>query len=175
MLVVGAGNSTALDLELSIARAAEDSESNRLRFGGLEPLVGLMQDAPVNKLLSTLVGKMPDGTDLKTLVAAALANARTFGGEDYIGFHTMMAMMPGYEVSKELPTDKAALPILKVLYRNTNRIHDFGGGKNEVLHPITAATLPAGAVPAEAVRDAVHGKDINAAEKTFAARRRWNC
>jgi len=170
MLVAGVGYSTALDLGLSTAKAAEGSESNALTFGSLEPLVGLMQDTPVNKLLSTLVGKMHDGTDLKTLVAAAaLANARTFGGEDYIGFHTMMAMMPAYEMSKELPTDKAALPILKVLYRNTNRIHDFGGGKNEVLHPITAGTLPAGAVPGEAVRDAVHTKDISAAEKTFAA------
>ncbi|MFO0922727.1 MAG: hypothetical protein U0905_09600 [Pirellulales bacterium] len=33
------------------------------------------------------------GTILKTLVAAgALANARTFGGQDYIGFHTFMAL-----------------------------------------------------------------------------------
>ena len=170
MLVAGVGYSTALDLGLSTARAAEGSESNTLTFGSLEPLVGLMQDTPINKLLSTLVGKMHDGTDLKTLVAAAaLANARTFGGEDYIGFHTMMAMMPAYQMSQELPTDKQALPVLKVLYRNTNRIHDFGGRKNEVLHPITAGTLPAGAVPGDAVRDAVHGKDIDNAEKTFAA------
>ncbi|TXT36933.1 MAG: hypothetical protein FD138_831, partial [Planctomycetota bacterium] len=82
MLVAGVGYSTALDLGLSTARAAEGSDTNTLTFGGLEPLVGLMQDTPVNKLLSTLVAKMHDGTDLKTLVAAAaLANARTFGGE----------------------------------------------------------------------------------------------
>lgn len=169
MLVAGVGYSTALDLGLSTARAAEGAE-NVLTFGNLEPLVGLMQDTPTNKLLSALVEKMHNGTDLKTLVAAAaLANARTFGGEDYIGFHTMMAMMPAYEMSKELPTEKAALPILKVLYRNTNRIHDFGGRKNEVLHPIAAGTLPAGAVPGEAVRDAVRGKDVKVAEATFAA------
>lgn len=170
MLVAGVGYSTALDLGLSTARAAEGSEPNVLTFGSLEPLVGLMQDTPVNKLLSVLVGKMHDGTDLKTLVAAAaLANARTFGGEDYIGFHTMMAMMPAYQMSQELPTEKQALPVLKVLYRNTNRIHDFGGRKREVLHPITAGTLPAGVVPGDAVREAVHSKDIDNAEKTFAA------
>lgn len=170
MLVAGVGYSTALDLGLSTARAAEGSEANALTFGGLEPLVCLMQDTPVNKLLSALVEKMHNGTELKTLVAAAaLANARTFGGEDYIGFHTMMAMMPAYQMSQELPTEKQALPVLKVLYRNTNRIHDFGGRKNEVLHPLTAGTLPAGVVPGDAVRDAVHSKDIDNAEKTFAA------
>ena len=170
MLVAGVGYSTALDLGLSTVRAVEGSEANGLTFGGLEPLVGLMQDTPVNKLLSALVEKMHNGTDLKTLVAAAaLANARTFGGEDYIGFHTMMAMMPAYQMSQELPTEKKALPVLKVLYRNTNRIHDFGGRKKEVLHPITAGTLPAGVVPGDAVREAVHSKDIDNAEKTFAA------
>lgn len=170
MLVAGVGYSTALDLGLSTVRAAEGSEANALTFGSLEPLVGLMQDTPVNKLLSALVEKMHNGTELKTLVAAAaLANARTFGGEDYIGFHTMMAMMPAYEMSKELPTEKAALPVLKVLYRNTNRMHDFGGRKNEVLHPITAGTLPAGVVAGDAVRDAVRGKNVNEAEKVFAA------
>ncbi len=170
MLVAGVGYSTALDLGLSTVRAAEGSDANALVFGGLEPLVGLMQDTPVNKLLSVLVEKMHNGTELKTLVAAAaLANARTFGGEDYIGFHTMMAMMPAYQMSQELPTEKKALPVLKVLYRNTNRIHDFGGRSKEVLHPITAGTLAAGVVPGDAVRDAVHSKDIDNAEKTFAA------
>lgn len=170
MLVAGVGYSTALDLGLSTVRAAEGSDANALTFGAFEPLVGMMQDTPVNKLLSALVEKMHNGTELRTLVAAAaLANARTFGGEDYIGFHTMMAMMPAFEMSKELPTEKAALPILKVLYRNTNRIHEFGGRKNEVLHPIAAGTLPAGVVPGDAVRDAVRGKDVTVAEATFAA------
>jgi hypothetical protein len=170
MLVAGVGYSTALEMGLSSAHAVEGSEANGLTFGHLEPLVGLMQDTPTNKLLSTLVEQMRNGTELKTLVAAAaLANARTFGGEDYIGFHTMMAMMPAYQMSQELPTEKAALPVLKVLYRNTNRIHEFGGRKREVLHPITAGTLPTGVGPGEAVRDAVRGKDVKEAEKIFAA------
>lgn len=170
MLVAGVGYSTAIDLGLSTAKAAEDSDVKTLTFGNLEPLVGLMQDTPVNKLLSALVEKLHNGTDLRQLVAAAaLANARTFGGEDYIGFHTMMAMMPAYQMSQELPTEKKALPVLKVLYRNTNRIHEFGGRPKEVLHPITPGTLPTGVVPGEAVREAVRGKDVDNAEKTFAA------
>src|SRR5204863_6786841 len=40
--------------------------------------------------------------DLRQLVAAAaLANARTFGGEDYVGFHTMMALAPSLHRSEE--------------------------------------------------------------------------
>ena len=68
MLVAGVGYSTALDLGLSTARAAEGSEANALTFGSLEPLVGLMQDTPVNKLLSTLVEKLHSGTELRQLV-----------------------------------------------------------------------------------------------------------
>ena len=42
--------------------------------------------------------------ELRQLVAAgALANARTFGGEDYVGFHTMMALAPGFHIAQELP------------------------------------------------------------------------
>lgn len=168
MLVAGVGYHTALDMGLSSACAADVPES--LNFGTLEPLVGLMQDTPVNKLLPTLVEKLRSGTELRTLVAAAaLANARTFGGEDYIGFHTMMAMTPAYQMSQELPTEKQALPVLKVLYRNTNRIHEFGGRAKEVLHPVAAGSPSSGVVPGDAVRDAVRGKDVNVAEKTFAA------
>ena len=33
------------------------------------------------------------------MAAAALANARTFGGEDYVGFHTMMALAPAFHMA----------------------------------------------------------------------------
>ena len=170
MLVAGVGYSTALDLGLSTATVAEGAEANALTFGSLEPLVCLMQETPVNKFLSTLVEKLHNGTELRQLVAAAaLANARTFGGEDYIGFHTMMAMASAFQMASELPAEQQALPVLKVLYRNTNRIHEFGGRPKEVLHPVAAGSLPAGAAPGEAVREAVHGKDVDVAEQTFAA------
>jgi hypothetical protein len=40
------------------------------------------------------------------------------------------------------------LPVLKVLYRNANRIQQFGGRKAEVLHPVVAEAIPEGAVEA---------------------------
>ena len=55
----------------------------------------LMQETPVDRLLPALVGRLGAGAELRQLAAAAaLANARTFGGEDYVGFHTMMALAP---------------------------------------------------------------------------------
>src|SRR5437660_4587369 len=125
MLVATVGASLATDLGISSALA--DSPRQGLSFGALEPLVELMQESPVDRLLPALVTRINQGTDLRTMVAAAaLANARTFGGEDYIGFHTFMALVPAYEMSRELPTVRRALPIPKVLYRNTNQIQTLG-------------------------------------------------
>ena len=38
-----------------------------------------------------------------------------------------MALAPAYHMARELPEDRRALPVLKVLYRNTNRIQEHGG------------------------------------------------
>src|SRR6185295_20333307 len=104
-----------------------------------EPLVALMQDTQPAKLTSLLVERLKSGTDLRTLTAAgALANARTFGGEDYVGLHTFVALAPAYRMAKELPLNQQPLPVLKVLYRNANRIQEFGGRKSEVLHTVEA-------------------------------------
>ena len=144
--------------------------ASALAFGGLEPLVSLMQETPVRNLVPVLVEKLRAGTELKQLVAAAaLANARTFGGEDYVGFHTLMALAPAYHMARELPEDRRALPVLKVLYRNTNRIQEHGGRASEVLHTVKPGVLSAGHDSGEALRDAVRGKDMNEAERTFAA------
>jgi hypothetical protein len=54
-----------------------------LAFGPLEPLVAMIQETPTNRLLPGIVHKLQSGTELRrVLAAAALANARTFGGED---------------------------------------------------------------------------------------------
>src|SRR5204863_6948368 len=104
MLVASVGATMATDLGLSTA-LAEGNET--LTFGRLEPLVDMMQETPIDRLLPTLVDKINTGTDLRQLVAAgALANARTFGGEDYVGFHAFMALAPAYHMSHELPADK---------------------------------------------------------------------
>ena len=96
------------------------------------------------------------------VAAAALANARTFGGEDYVGFHTMMALAPALHIARELPAELQPLPVFKVLYRNTNRIQDQGGRKHEVLHAVKSSGHP---VSGEILREAVRSKDVNAAEE----------
>src|ERR1043166_6239929 len=102
MLVASVGYGVASELGFAPAFAADAGDA--LDFGPLERLVRLMQETPVNKLLPALTDKLNSGTELKQLVAAAaLANARTFGGEDYVGFHAFMALAPAYEMSKEMP------------------------------------------------------------------------
>src|SRR6266404_2743515 len=165
MLVATVGYKLASELGL----ASTLGEEPALTFGPLEPLVCLMQETPVNRLLPTLVEQLRSGTDLRRLTAAAaLANARTFGGEDYVGFHTMMALAPALHMAQELPTEWQPLPVFKVLYRNTNRIQERGGRKEEVLHAVKPGTLPEGKIGGELLRDAVRRKDVNAAEQTFA-------
>jgi hypothetical protein len=168
MLVASVGPALAAELGLAPGLAADGPE--RLTFGDREPLVSLLQDTPADKLLPVVVSKMKDGTDLRTLVAAAaLANARTFGGQDYDGYHAFMALAPSLHMAGELPEDRRALPVLKVLYRNTHRMQDKGGSKTEVLHPVAAAQLPKDQPAGEALRDATRKHDVNTAERTFAA------
>jgi hypothetical protein len=168
MLVASVGYGVASELGFAPAFAAE--ANNALDFGPLEQLVRLMQETPVNKLLPALSERLNSGTELKQLVAAAaLANARTFGGEDYVGYHTMMALSPALHMARELPTPLQPLPVFKVLYRNTNRMQEQGGRKNEVLHPIAPAKLSDGRPSPELLRETVHRKNIDEAEQTFAA------
>jgi hypothetical protein len=168
MLVATVGYGMASELGLAPAFAADAPEA--LTFGPLEPLVRFMQETPVNKLLPALADKLKSGADLRRLVAAAaLANARTFGGEDYVGFHTMMALAPSLHMAQELPDALQPLPVFKVLYRNTNRLQEKGGRKDEVLHPVKPITLSEGRLGGELLREAVHRKDVAEAEQTFAA------
>ena len=171
MLVATVGFEVATDLNLASvsASAGAEAEGGVLAFGSLEPLVALMQETPVNHLLPALTAKLRSGTELRQLVAAAaLANARTFGGEDYVGFHTMMALAPAYHMALELPKESQALPVFKVLYRNTNRIQEHGGRKDEVLHPVAPGSISSSRPGGEALRDAVRRKDVAEAERTFA-------
>jgi hypothetical protein len=171
MVVATVGSQMASGLGMAPCAAADAPDT--LTFGSLEPMVALIQETTPDKLMPILVDKLNSGTKIRELIAAgALANARSFGGEDYIGFHTMMAMMPAYHMANELPKDRAALPVLKVLYRNSSRIQATGGRKTEILHavPMTPATGP-GALPigAEALKDAVHKRDVSRADAILAA------
>ena len=168
MLMASVGTDLALDLGFGSLQATENPE--RLTFGDLEPLVDWMQETPPDKVLSQLAERWRKGTTLKELVAAAaLANVRTFGGEDYIGFHTMMALTPAYHMARELPSDKSPLPVFKVLYRNSNRIQAKGGRKNEVLHPVPAAFELDCRSVGDVLREDVRRQDLKSAEGTFAS------
>jgi hypothetical protein len=169
-VVASIGPALAADLGFSTAYAQTGAE--RLTFGNLEPLVSLMQETTAAQLMPQVVRRLAGGTPLRDIVAAAaLANARTFGGEDYVGFHTVMAMAPAYHMAQELPEANRALPILKVIYRNATRIQELGGPRGEVLRPVTAATLPAGRAAGEILRDTIRREtgNIAAAEQAFAA------
>jgi hypothetical protein len=165
VLVAGVG--TEIAKELGLASAFAEEGADLLSFGELEPLVCLMQETPANRIVHVLVEKLRGGEDLRRLTAAAaLANARTFGGEDYVGFHTMMALAPALHMAQELPSEQQPLPVLKVLYRNTNRIQEHGGRKDEVLHHVKASNSVA---TGERLREVARNKDVAAAEETFAA------
>ncbi|HXG46662.1 MAG TPA: hypothetical protein VNO52_03485 [Methylomirabilota bacterium] len=144
-----------LAVELGLATPLDESLPDALRFGDLEPLVSFMQETPVTRLQPALVEKLRAGVALDRLVAAAaLANARTFGGEDYTGYHTLMALGPALRMARCLPGPEQPLPVFKVLYRNTSRIQENGGRKAEVLRRVEPTATPASA-GLEVVRDAV--------------------
>jgi hypothetical protein len=170
MLMASVGATLAADLGLAPRALADAPTPGRLSFGSLEPLAGLLQETPAEKLLPILVNRLEDGTSLRDLVAAgALANARQFGGQDYVGWHTFMALAPAFEMSKELPESRRALPILKVLYRNAQAIQGRGGPKTEVLKPINPRDLPSGRPGSELLRQAIRDRDMAAADATFVA------
>ena len=167
MLVASLGSAAAL--ELGMAPCVAEEAIRRLTFGHLEPLVSLMQETPPEKLLPLLVAKLKSGSDLRTLVSsAALANARAFGGQDYTGYHTFMALMPAYRMAGELPAERQALPVLKVLYRNSSRIQEQQAGQRDALHHVHAAELIAPDHSGEMLRDAIRSADLESAEAQFA-------
>ena len=160
---VGAGIAS----ELKFSTALADEPTDALEFGALESLVRLMQETSPDRLLPTIVTKLRSGMDLRQLTAAAaLANARTFGGEDYVGYHTLMALSPAFHMAEELPVELRPLPILKVLLRNSSRIHEKGGRKAEVLKVVQPdGTKHTG----KEIRDFVRQEQMEAAEAGFAS------
>jgi hypothetical protein len=168
MIAAGLGSALASDLGFGTAWAAEDSE--RLTFGNLDPLVNFLQETPPDKLITKAVEKIKSGTELKTLIAAAaLTNARAFGGEDYIGFHTLMALAPAYLMSEqETDAAKKPLAVLKVLHRNAARLKDFGNTK-ETLKVVKPGKLATDTPSGEQLREIARKGEMDAAEATFAA------
>jgi len=161
---IGAGLASDLGFRAACALEAEAG----LTFGRMEPLVGLLQSTSLEKVLPTVVSMLKAGTPLRDFVAAAaLANGRAFGGEDYIGFHTLMALRPALAMAEDLPTEQAAMPVLKVLYRNSARIQEIGAHDHNALGPIAADA--ASQSTADAIREAVHQGNRDLAEKLLAS------
>lgn len=166
MLVASLGATASL--ELGIIRGFADEPTKRLTFGKLEPLVALMQETPPDRLMPLLAERLAAGAELKSLVCAgALANVRAFGGQDYIGFHTFMALAPALQIADELPINRRALPVMKVLYRNSSRIQDQAADHHDVLTPIEGASGPP--PRADELRASIHAIDWNLAETQFAS------
>jgi hypothetical protein len=169
MLMAGVG-SCVLD-QLGISPALADQGGDELTFGKLEPMVSLMQETPSDQLQRLLIKRLKTGdVNLRDVTAAAgLANARSFGGDDYVGFHALMAMVPAYEMSRELSGRRQPLPVLKVVYRSAEQIQKQGGRKNEVLSPVAPAKIPKDKQAGIVLRDAVRERDVRRAERIFAA------
>ena len=158
---LGAPLVRALDLLPRGDDRAQDGP--RLGFGPRDRLVALLTETAPDRLLPAVVKLLRDGTTLDDLVAAAaLGNARALGGEDYVGFHTFMALRPARRMALQLPAGRSALPVLKVLYRNAARLTDRGKVA-DVLQP-----LPATGTGAPSIADAVHRHDLTAAEAALA-------
>lgn len=139
MLAAGLGASLANDFGFSTAFADRSPET--VSLGEHTGLVELMRNTPADTLQPMLAEMILKGqTDLRKLTAAgALANALTFGGCDYVGFHTAMAMLPALEMSHLMPNGRQPLPVLKVLYRNSQQIQAMGNTSKVALEAFNAA------------------------------------
>ncbi len=168
MLAAGLGTSLANDLGFSTAFAAQGAES--IPLGEYASLVELMRNTRAEKLQPLLAQMIQKGeVDLKKLVAAgSLANAVTFGGCDYVGFHTAMAMLPALEMSRLLSSGREPLPVLKVLYRNAQQIQNVGGASHTELAAIHAAEHAAEEDLGIQIRDACRKPDVNLGEALLA-------
>lgn len=167
MLVAGLGASVAGNLGFSTAFADRGPES--LKLGSYESLVDLLRSTPPDKLQPILIAKLKAGeVDNKKLIsAAALANAEAFGGQDYVGFHTAMAMLPALEMARQLPTERQPLPVLKVIYRNAQQCLQHGGASKPTLMAIHAAEHSEDGDIGLKIRDACRKADMEGGEKLF--------
>lgn len=168
MLTAGLGASLAADLGFSTAFANEGSDS--IPLGPYEKLVELMRNTPAPQLQPLLAGMILKGeVDLKSLTAAgALANAVTFGGCDYVGFHTAMAMLPALNMSRELTAARQPLPVLKVLYRNSQQIQSVGGASKTALQALHSSERAVHGDLGTQIRDACRKMDVDAGENLLA-------
>ena len=97
MLAALLGSGLAAELGLASDDTKEGQAKSSARLARLSQII---QQTSTKDLLPALHTELKNGVSLKELIAAgALANARAFGGQDYNGFHSFMALCPSYAVS----------------------------------------------------------------------------
>jgi hypothetical protein len=167
MLAVLVGPGLAAELGL----AAEDNrEGTTKTAAGLARLSQIIQQTPTQNLLPALHTELTNGVSLKELIAAgALANARAFGGQDYNGYHSFMALCPSYAMAMALPEKERPLPILKVLYRTSTHIHGAHCDHEDRLVKVDPVKLDGKAAPSEQLREATRARNLPQAEQVFAS------
>src|SRR5205085_7801726 len=100
-----------------------------------------------------------------------LVNLVTFGGSEYVGFHTDIAMLPEMEMNCQLMDESQSLPVMKVLYRNAKQIQSVGGASKTTLEAIHAAEHATEGLPGDAgvqIRDACRKLDVESGERLLA-------
>jgi hypothetical protein len=166
MLAVLVGSGLAAELGLA---AEDDTEENVKTANGLDRLSRLIQQSPTDDLLPALRTELNNGVSLKELIAAgALANARAFGGQDYNGYHSFMALCPSYAMAQALPEKERPLPVLKVLYRTSTHIHGARCAHENHLDKVEPAKLDGRKSPGEQLREATRAGQLARAEQVFA-------
>src|SRR5262245_36973256 len=167
MLAVLVGSSLATELGL----AGEDNKDGKASTpAGLDRLSNIIQQTPTKDLLPALYVELKKGVGLKELIAAgALANVRAFGGQDYNGYHSFMALCPSYAMAMALPEPERPLPILKVLYRTSTHIHGAHCADNDRLEKVEPIKLGGKASPGEQMREATRARNLPQAEQIFAS------
>src|SRR5262245_51999349 len=165
MLAVLVGTGLAAELGL----AAEDTRDDRAKTpADLARLSQIIQQTATKDLLPALHKELQSGVSLKELVAAgALANARAFGGQDYIGYHSFMALCPSYAMAMALPEKERPLPILKVLYRTSTQIHGARCAHEDHLDKVESVKLDASKSPGQQMREAARAMKLAQAEQIF--------
>lgn len=160
----------ALAADMGLAGRAEGAEPSGKTPVGLEKLVALLQETPVSTLVPTLVGQIQKGVGLRDLVAAAaVANARAFGGHNYNGYHTFMALAPSYKMAELLPENERALPVIKVIHRNSRTMTSGPGRPADLLTHAEPGELKSGQPVTQQLREATRAKRIAEADGIFLA------
>src|SRR5438067_10023561 len=167
MLAVLVGSGLAAELGL----AAEDTREGKAKTSNdLVRLSQIIQQTPTKDLLPALHTELKNGVGLRELIAAgALANARAFGGQDYNGYHSFMALCPSYAMAMALPEKERPLPILKVLYRTSTHIHGARCAREDHLARVEPGRLDHRTPAGEQMREATRAHKLAQAEQIFAS------